>query len=157
MTFAENFQQVLSVFNANEVNYMLVGGFAVNFHGFNRSTSDLDIWVKSSSENKKKIFNALRQLDFTDENLQQFLQLDFEQPFVFSVGLGPVDVEIFNSISGVKYGEAEAHKIIFDAESGMPVYFISLKDLIVNKMLSGRPQDKVDVDELQRIQQLKFK
>jgi hypothetical protein len=155
MTFSESFEQVLSAFNESGVNYMLVGGFAVNFHGYNRSTSDLNIWVKRDSENKQKIYYALTALGFTAQNLEQFSQLSFDQAFVFSIGLGPVDVEIFNAISGVEYEDAEPHKIQFTADNNLPVYFISLKDLIVNKMLAGRPQDAADVSELQRIQNLK--
>ncbi len=94
MSIANNFEEILLAFNNSKVEYMLSGGFAVNYHGFNRSTSDLDVWVKPIEENKTKV---------------------------------------------------------------KKVNYISLKDLIVNKMLTGRTKDKLDVEELQKISVLKNK
>lgn len=64
MTFADNFEEIITALNVAKVNYMVVGGYAVNFHGYERSTSDLDVWVKPSEENKYALYNALLSLDY---------------------------------------------------------------------------------------------
>jgi hypothetical protein len=134
---------------------MVVGGYAVNFHGYERSTSDLDVWVKPSEENKHALYNALLHLDYPKKALEQILNLDFTKPFLFCIGNKPNDVEIFNSISGISFDEAEPHKIRFNKYDEAPVYFIGLQDLIINKMISGRTKDKLDVEELQKINDFK--
>ena len=155
MTFSSDFQEVLIAFNRRHVNYMVVGGYAVNFHGYERNTSDLDIWVKSTKENIRAISTALTDLGFEDDSIKQLEVFDLNIPFLFHIGLSPNDVEVFNFVTGVKYEEAEPHRILFSRAENLPVYFISINDLIVNKMLTNRTQDKLDVEMLQRIQKLK--
>ena len=154
MKFADNFEEVLQAFNIHEVNYMVVGGYAVNFHGYERNTSDLDIWVKSSSENIGKICSALKELNFEEESLEIIRKFNLSEPFLFQIGAKPDDIEVFNFVTGLKYEEAEPHKITFGYSADMQVYFISVRDLVVNKMLTSRTQDKLDVEMLQKIQKL---
>ncbi len=71
------------------------------------------------------------------------------------MGLEPIDVDIFNHITGVEYNDADKNKISFQYNETLIVHYISVKDLIINKMLTGRPQDKADVECLQKIEQLK--
>ncbi len=157
MNFPENFDLILSAISNARVEFMIAGGFAVNFHGYNRSTSDMDIWIKPVEKNKLKIFSALRKSGYSVETLHPVLSLDFTKPFSFSVGEEPVDVDIFNHITGVSYAEAEKNKINFKWNNKLDVSFISIRDLMVNKMLTGRTKDKLDVEELQRISALKKK
>ena len=96
MSVPNNFEEVLMAFNAAKVDYMLAGGFAVNYHGYNRSTSDLDIWVKSANENKSKITNALKKLKFPSAQIDLFNTLNFSEPFAFCIGAEPIDIDIFN-------------------------------------------------------------
>lgn len=91
----------------------------------------------------------------TKEALEQILNLDFAKPFLFCIGDKPNDVEIFNFISGIRYDEAEPHKIRFNKYDEAPAYFIGLQELIINKMISGRTKDKLDVEELQKINDFK--
>lgn len=152
MTFGKDFEEVLSALQTHKVDYMLVGGYAVNFHGYERNTSDLDIWMKSTKENISLIVSALRDLGFDNESLDHIRNFDITRPFLFHIGSKPNDIEVFNFVTGVKYEDAEPHKIRFDYSSEMEVYFISIRDLILNKMLTGRTQDKLDVEMLQKIQ-----
>jgi hypothetical protein len=154
MKFADNFEEVLAAFNLHQVNYMVVGGYAVNFHGYERNTSDLDIWVKSTPENINRICSALKELDFEDEALQHLQKFNLNEPFLFHIGAKPDDIEVFNFVTGIKYEDAEQHKIVFGYSANMQVYFISIRDLVINKMLTGRTQDKLDVEMLQKIQKL---
>jgi hypothetical protein len=155
MNTINNFEEILDSFIKNNVDFMLVGGFAVNFHGYNRSTSDLDIWINPIEDNKSKIISSLIQLGFDGNAKNQINQLDFEKPFAFSLGSEPLEIDIFNHITGVKYLDAFQNRIPFQFSDNISVHFISLKDLIVNKMLTGRLQDKADVENLQKIELLK--
>jgi hypothetical protein len=157
MEFANDFEELLEAFNNDKVDFILAGGFAVNFHGYNRSTSDLDIWVKPIESNKIKIKSALKKSNFPNEALSQIDTLDFSRPFTFSVGIKPLSVDIFNHITGVSYAEAEKTMIPFKYSDSLTVNYISLKDLILNKMLTGRPKDKLDITELQKIEKLRQK
>ncbi len=154
MNFENEFEEVLAAFYEYKVSYMLVGGYAVNFHGYERNTSDLDIWVKSTHENLDKIAAALNKLGFDKSSIDHIRKFDLTKPFLFHIGNEPHDIEVFNFVTGVKYEEAEPHKILFNYSSEMPIYFISINDLILNKMLSNRTKDKLDVEMLQRIQKL---
>ncbi|MCW3127056.1 MAG: hypothetical protein JWO03_2714 [Bacteroidetes bacterium] len=126
----------------------------LNFHGYERNTSDLDIWVKSSTENLIHIADALKDLGFDDFSIEHIKTFDLNKPFLFHIGSKPNDIEVFNFVTGVKYEDAELHKILFNYSSKFPVYFISIRDLILNKMLTHRTQDKLDVEMLQKIQKL---
>ena len=128
MNFAENFSELLVSFNKEGVEYMVVGGYAVNFHGYERTTSDLDVWVKSSSENQKKIYHALIKMGYAKNDVQHILNFDISQRFLFHIEDKPNDVEVFNFISGVKYEEAEPRKILFNYANKLPVYFIGVRD-----------------------------
>jgi len=152
-----NFEDILIALTNEKVEFMLCGGFAVNFYGYNRSTSDLDIWVKPIDSNKTKIISALIKIGYSKEAEKLIGGLDFDRPFVFSLGLEPIDVDIFNHITGVLYNDADKNKISFKYNDKLSVNYISINDLIVNKMLTGRPQDKADIESLQKINRLRKK
>jgi hypothetical protein len=148
---ANNFKDVLLVFNAFEVNYIIVGGYAVIFHGYARTTGDLDLWVKPINDNKEKIVNALRELKFSKELEDHINGIDFTKPFAVKLGNEPIQIDIFNAITGVKYHKAKENAVQHSFSSQLESHFINLNDLVTNKMLTGRLKDKADVDELQRI------
>jgi len=155
VTFPENFEELLLAFNKHDVSYMVVGAYALNFHGYNRSTSDLDIWVESSEINKEKIYLALLSMKLPEEGLKEFSTLDFRESYIFRVGEKPWCVKIFNSITGVKFKEAMLHQVRSQFADGLAVNFIDWRDLVVNKMLTGRTKDKADIEELQKILRLR--
>ena len=151
MRAPNNFETVLKALTKFKVEFMLAGGYAVNFHGYNRTTSDLDIWVKPAEENKKRIFDSLLSLGFSKEMSEQVDKLDFSKPFCFSIGTEPVSIDIFNHMTGVNYAEAEKNMIPFKFSDSVSVHYIHLTDLVKNKMLTNRLKDKADVEELQKI------
>ena len=155
MIFENLFQRVLEAFVSAKVDFMIVGGFAVNYHGYSRNTSDLDIWVNPNNLNQQCICEALRMLHYNDESISQVAKLDFNKHFLFHIEQDSEDVEVFNFISGLKYEDASNNKVTFKFGDELMVNFISFNDLIVNKMLSGRNKDKIDVEELQKIKNLK--
>lgn len=103
------------------------------------------------------MIHALKKLKFDVNQLEEVNNLVFTKPFAFKIGMEPLDLDIFNHITGVSYIEAEKNMIPFKYSDTITVNYISLNDLIVNKMLTGRSRDKVDVEELQKINKLKKK
>ena len=148
---ANNFEEILIVFNKHKVDYMIAGGYAVIFHGYGRTTGDLDIWVKPSEENKEKLIAAFKELHYPSELLNHFREIDFTKPFAVKLGKEPIQVDIFNAITGVKFEDANKKSIAFNYSENLQVHFIHLYDLIANKMLTGRLKDAADVEELQKI------
>ena len=157
MSISSNFENILSTLNKCKVEYMIAGGYAVNFHWYNRSTSDLDLLLKPSNDNKEKLCVALKKLKFLENGIEQVKKIDFEKPFSFIIGNNPIDVDVFNFITGVKYEDAEKNAVDYEYSNKLIVKYISLKDLIINKMLTNRTKDMADVEQLQKIETLKKK
>lgn len=151
MKLSDNFEEILAAFNKHGVNYLIAGGYAVIFHGYGRTTGDLDIWVKPSEENKKKIIAAFNMLGYPTELEKHLQKADFTKPFAVKLGKEPLEVDVFTAITGVKYEDAELKSIPYKFSSKLDARFIHLHDLLVNKMLTGRMKDKADVEELHRI------
>lgn len=152
MMLANNFEEVLIAFNKEKVEYMIAGGYAVIFHGYGRTTGDLDLWVKPTSENQKKLIKVFERLKFPNELIEYIATIkDFTKPFAVKIGREPIQIDIFNAITGVSYSEAEKNAIPFNFSAKFESRFIHLHDLITNKMLTGRLKDAADVDELHKI------
>jgi len=145
--FHEDFQDFIKALNDAEVKYVLVGGYSVIFHGFPRTTGDLDIFVEVSQDNYKKIvlaFDKFRMpvFDMTEENFLRNNALD-----VFSFGKPPVSIEILKEITGV--GFEQVYKNAIDSVfEGIPMKIIHMNDLKKNKSASGRPKDINDLENL---------
>lgn len=148
---ANNFAEVLKAFNEFQVDYIIVGGYAVIFHGYGRTTGDLDVWVKPEKANKDNLLSAFKNLELSDELNAYISELDFTKPFAVKLGDEPLQIDVFNAITGVKYSEAEKNSIAYQFSDDLEVQFIHLDDLITNKILAGRLKDQADVEELQRI------
>lgn len=145
--FNEDFQDFIKSINNAEVKYVLVGGYSVIFHGFPRTTGDLDIFVEVSKENYQKLSEAffefgLSVFDMTEENF-----LFNKNMTVFSFGRAPVSIEILKEISGLSFKEVYFNAVDTEIEE-IPVKIIQLKDLIKNKKASGRPKDLNDLENL---------
>jgi predicted nucleotidyltransferase len=147
--------QLLNQLNLQQVQYLVVGGYAVNYHGYRRTTGDIDLWIKPENKvNKEAILKSFRNLNVDKDSLTRLAALDFTKPIVFIDGEEPFKIDFMTHISGVSFEEAWQKKLIAKLE-GLEVPFIHLNHLILSKIASGRPQDKIDVDKLQQIQQLK--
>lgn len=151
MKFADDFDEILSAFARHEVDFMVVGGYAVNFYGYDRTTSDLDIWINPVDENKAKITNALVELNYLGKGDTPVFDLDFSIPSCFRLGDDKNHVDIFTHMVAIKYTNAEKEKIPFQISGNKVIFFISLKDLIANKTQAGRMKDLADIDELLKI------
>jgi hypothetical protein len=144
-TLSKDFREFLKLFNLNGVEYLVVGGYAVNVHGYVRNTNDLDIWVKATPENATRIDRALREFGFTTPLLSPELFLTPNN--VVRMGSPPVRIEILTSISGVDFDTCFAERATIDLdELVLPV--IGLPRLRENKKASGRAKDLADLENL---------
>ena len=133
-----------------DIDFLLIGGFAVNFHGFNRPTGDMDIWLKPTNENKEKFIKMIRSEGFNEEGISYIAKLDFTKPVVFHTGQIPLRIDFLTFITIVKFDEAYNQKVLLPlGDKFVPVLHIN--DLILSKMTSDRIKDKLDVEELQKI------
>jgi len=140
------FKELLSIFNAHNVKYLIVGGYAVGFHAQPRATKDLDIWVKPDPENAKSLYEALGEFGAPLEGLTV---ADFAEPAeFFRIGREPVMVDILPEIVGVEFDQAWKGRVeaVVDEPTGVRAFFISAKDLITSKLAAGRPQDIADAE-----------
>jgi hypothetical protein len=145
MEVQPDFRDLLALLNEHKVDYLIVGGYALAFHGAPRFTGDIDIFVRPDSENAARVLDALGAFGFRFPNLTAE---DFENPNkVVQLGVPPVRIDIITSISGVSWEEAEAAK-----EPGIfgdvPVAFIGRREYIKNKRSAGRRKDLADIEAL---------
>lgn len=136
---------ILRVFSHYKVEYLIVGGYAVAFHAEPRFTKDLDILVRASEENARRVFRALRAFGVPLVGLSE---KDFEREgYFYQMGTPPLRVDILMSIDGVKFEDAWSRRV--ESSIGdVPALFISKEDLITAKTAAGRPQDVLDVQTL---------
>ena len=141
-----NYLDMLRCLNKAGVDYIMVGGWAVNLHGYVRATIDLDIWTLADQENARKVYAALGEFGAP---LGQVKPEDFAQDgIIFQIGVAPCRIDVINKIDGVKYAEASPRAIQKTIE-GVPVRIISREDLIANKRASGRTKDLADAEILE--------
>ena len=145
---------LLCAFNAEGVEYLVVGGQAVNAYGAPRLTKDLDLLIRSTASNSERVFKALARFGAPIAGLSPAEFRDHPDD-VFQIGVEPSRIDILQSISGVDFDSAWKRRQLFAVEDGLTVPFIALDDLLANKLATGRPQDLADVDTLKKIRNLK--
>jgi len=130
---------------SNGVEYLLVGGYAVGLYGYPRATADIDVWVRRTPENARRVVAAIRAFGFDVPALSPDLVMKPDQ--VVRMGLPPLRIEILTSVSGVEFEECwpSREEMLLDGE---PVFLPSLSDLRRNKAASGRPKDLEDLKHL---------
>lgn len=137
---------MLKCLNKAGVDYILVGGWAVNMYGYIRATVDLDVWILADADNAKKVYSAVAEFGAP---VSEMKPEDFaEYGMIFQIGVAPCRVDIISKISGVSYADAVTRAVPKTID-GIPVRIISLEDLIANKKASGRAKDLADVEVLE--------
>ncbi len=145
MEIQKDFKELLELFNSHKVEYLIVGGYALAFHGAPRYTGDIDLLVKPDIENARRIIAALKDFGFTSLNLSD---TDFAKiGNVIQLGVPPVRIDIVTSITGVDWERAQANKVVGDY-GGEPIYFLGKKEFILNKKATGRLKDLADIEAL---------
>jgi hypothetical protein len=148
MDLFPDFKDLLAAFAASGVRYVVVGGYAVIFHGRPRATKDLDLLVELSDENRERVASALLTFGAPADIASASRVLRPEDVVYF--GSPPLRVDILGSASGIEFGEVYARAVEAKLDD-VPVRVIALDDLIANKRASGRPRDMEDCAELERL------
>ncbi len=140
-----DFKDFLRLLNAHRVEYLLIGGYAVSYHGYPRATVDLDIWIARTPDNAQHVLAVLREFGFADPVLTTALFL--EQDRIIRMGVPPFRIEVATTISGVEFDTCYRSRI--DAViDGVPVPVIDLASLRRNKRAAGRNKDLDDLENL---------
>ncbi|MBX7257067.1 MAG: nucleotidyltransferase family protein [Candidatus Hydrogenedentes bacterium] len=143
-----DFEELFQLLEKHRVDYMIVGGYAVAYHGYPRFTKDLDIFYDSSLENIERIRHVLLEFGFEPNDLSE--KTFSEKGAIITFGVAPSRVDFLNDIDGVQFSAAKK-QTVRGKYGKVHVSFISLDDLIKNKRATLRSQDKVDADELVQI------
>lgn len=131
----------------NKVEFLVVGAYAMGAQGYPRATGDFDVWVKASAVNSLKIYKAL--IDFGAPVATINDKTFAEEGVIFQIGIMPRRIDIITHIDGVDFKDAYAAKLVIETE-GLKIPFLSKENIIKNKLASGRPKDRLDVEYLKK-------
>jgi len=145
MNIHPDFEELLRLLEEHKVEYMIIGGYAVAYHGYPRFTKDIDVFFRVTDENALRLRQALVAFGFQEEDLP--LEVFKTVGNVLTFGTVPSRVDLINAIDGVTYDEASSNAIR-GRYGNIEVSFIGLSDLLKNKKATPRAKDKGDVDEL---------
>ena len=148
MTFLEQVEGFFKILNRNGVRYLIIGGVAVNIHGYTRATGDLDIWYEPTADNFSKLLQSIREYGFdtsdlekkTDDLQKGFIRIPFESFYV----------ELLAMIDGKLTFDDVYHRAFDFQIKATPVKVIGYDALIQNKLMSRRAKDLEDITQLER-------
>lgn len=143
--FNDDFRDFIKALNDAEVQYLLVGGYAVIIHGYRRTTGDMDIWVKADEENYGKLMTSFALFGLPIISKMDFLNNADKD--VFSFGRPPVSIDIMTKVKGCDFDEAYLLSQVY-VEDNLPIRFIHLRTLLQAKKASGRYKDLDDIEKL---------
>jgi hypothetical protein len=147
-------QEMLLALVSHNVDFILVGGYAVIYHGYIRTTGDMDVWIRPTNENKEKLVAVFEKLQFDPAGIEKMRQFDFNGIVVFHVGIEPERIDFLTRMQGIKFDDAWRRRQFLEIDSHR-FPFLHLDDLIANKLLAGRHQDLADVEHLMKIRRVK--
>lgn len=149
MKLGKDLREFIELLNSRKVDYIVVGGHAVAFHGHPRFTGDIDFLVRCSPENAQRLLEALVEFGFSERRLSPE---DLTRPnTVVQLGYPPNRIDLLTSISGVEFEEAWQGRVSGELD-GLSVFFLGLHELLINKQGSGRDKDLADISKLLAIQ-----
>ena len=141
----EDFKDFLKLLNSHKVEYLLIGGYAVGYHGYPRATADMDIWIGISEKNAQKLVFVLKEFGFDLPEIKE--ELFLQENKVLRMGNAPIRIELLTTISGVDFKTCYKDRVE-DIIDGINIKIINLKNLKENKKASGRHKDLDDLDKL---------
>jgi hypothetical protein len=145
----DDFVEFLEAFNKFEVEYILVGGYAVIFHGYSRTTGDLDVWVNKTPENFLKLKKAFFEFGMSLFNMDENLFLNSNVNDVFTFGRPPVCIDVLTSVKGLEFNDAYSNSKVVEFDNVL-VRMIDFRDLMSAKKAANRLKDQDDIDHLKR-------
>lgn len=145
MILPQDFKDFLKLLNHHNVEYLLIGGYAVGYYGYPRATADMDVWIALSRENAKNVKQVLFDFGMVSDDVTEEL---FLSDNIVRMGLPPMRIEVLTKIDGVEFKECYKNKNIVQID-GLEIPLISLEDLKTNKKASGRYKDLNDLEHLE--------
>lgn len=145
MVLNKDFKEFIELLNQNKVKYIIIGGYALAFHGHPRYTKDLDIWIYADEKNSKKLIHCLDEFGFSVPELKSSDLLVKDQ--VIQLGYPPTRIDLLTSASGIDFNDCYHSKILIEID-GLSINFIDIDNLIKNKKATGRLQDLADIEKL---------
>jgi len=146
LTLPEDFKEFLRLLNEHKVEYLLIGGYAVGYHGYPRTTADMDIWFAISPQNAINLYNVFIEFGMTDPSLSPDTFLQPKK--IIRMGLPPIRIEVMGEIDGVNFEDCYKNKVIAEIDNEQ-IPLISKSFLLKNKRASGRHKDLDDVENLE--------
>jgi predicted nucleotidyltransferase len=131
--------------NSKQIEYLLIGGWAVGYYGYPRATGDMDIWVSSKKENAEKLIKAFKEFGFDVPDLS--IDLFTKENQVTRMGVPPLRIEVLTTISGVTFENCFANRKVAIVDD-IKINLISLEDLKKNKAAANRYRDLDDLEKL---------
>lgn len=148
MPFADDLRAFLKSLDAAQAEFIVVGGYAVAFHGFPRNTGDLDVWIRATADNAPRVERAVREFGFPIDTSARAALL--QPDAILRMGYPPMRIELLTQVSGLDFESCRSRAVVIEVDRAkVPV--LGLDDLIVNKRAAGRPKDLLDLIELERI------
>ena len=143
---SKDFKEFIELLNAHSVRYLVVGGYAVAFHGYPRYTKDLDVWIELSPENADNVIKALEEFGFGSLGIKTDDFLEDDQ--IIQLGYPPNRIDILTTLKKIKFEDCYNERIEIEIQ-GVKINFIDLENLKRNKRATGRPQDLADAENLE--------
>jgi len=143
-----DFKDLFKVFNEENVEYLVVGAHAVIFYVEPRFTQDLDVWVNPIVENATRVYSALKKYGAPLINITNESFTDPE--LIYQIGIAPNRIDIIMEIAGVEFSDAWKNRVDSTYDN-VPIHILGKSDLIKAKKATGRPQDLIDIERLEKI------
>jgi len=143
---SKDFKEFIELLNAHNVRYLVVGGYAVAFHGYPRYTKDLDVWIELSAQNADNVMKALNEFGFGSLGLKSEDFLESDQ--IIQLGYPPNRIDIVTTLKEINFEDCYKARVEVDIQ-GLKINFIDLENLKHNKRATGRPQDLADAENLE--------
>jgi hypothetical protein len=148
----DEFLLFLKCAQQNNLSYMLIGGYAVNYYGYNRNTDDMDVWIAPTNENKLLFINTLLCMKYSEREVAPLYNEDFTQPFIGNFGSEGSDIDVLTVVHhSISYSEAEKNKNIFEILPGIFMNLVPYDFLKDMKLLSRRDKDLWDIFQLEKL------
>ena len=149
------FLDFIKSLNRSKVSFLLVGGYAVNYYGYNRTTADMDILVRPENQNKKQFVEALIYFGYERAEVEEILQDDFRLHQCYTFGSMPNHIDVLTILHRNKqYDDMEKHAEVYTLDNGESLKIIPFQSLVDIKLTTGRPKDLQDAGQLMRLRNL---
>lgn len=146
----EEHKKLLLLLLKHKVEFIVIGGYAVIYYGYERTTGDMDIWLRPENENRNKFISALAEHGIVKVDLDMLKTVDFTKKGVMYIGKEPNKIDFLTKVQGVEYAEADRNKIFFPLDQDL-IPIVQFEHLIQMKSVTNRLKDKADVDILKKI------